>query len=1107
MANVSASFLGYAYYNNGWNPATNTASDFYTTSANYGMPIAGKNNYWRYGVFKISFPSITGPSSGRRLYFNMSLYSGSTGNISFYVTVAKVGRAMSDSAGGGKEATYPSDSDIIIKSQPITCYMNSSGYNRVAFDFDASSMPSSGGTYYIWIWGNNLLYFQYDANITEKTFVCSMSYTPYTACGAPTILALNKVRVIPGGDAILSWSGATTGVSTTIKGYTIYYSDDSGSTWSWMKFISTPATSGSTNVTNWTRGSTRYFCVVTNCAQGSEYDSGRSKRSSALRANTLPYFSVNPALSTNYLPLAGGNIILSWTAADAESTPTVRYKINNGDWTAGTASGTYTYKATASGKFYIYAVDDLGESSEVIELAFTINTPPVISNFSISPVIIEGNSTVPLVERFSANATVTKTNVSYEWLVSIAGVSENYTISTDKNLSDYRITSGGEFALYLTEGKTYKVGLRVNDGYDTSPISWSSSYRRPFTLEAPKIIGFYNGGSISAPSTISGTQSDQYGTHYFLKIKNPTVGDGYPNISKVEVKTAWGNYRFSSNASAAEQTIQINGSSVTPGNKDNAVITVTSSGGHTSITTGSIVRAIIPSLSGATLNMTGPKEGNKVSIRPFTNTSSVSFTSGIGNYSQCQNGFNWVVGYSYDDKEPLTIDLTPTTISGSTMTTNLTASEVNTLFLNSYFESSEGVFNADYDITVSLYAVDNFGQSSNVLYFSGARVLYVEAPVMSATSASVGINYVPSSASYVNILSSSSTNEQRMINDGENVYLTFPAATDYNKDLSGYFVNVAELDSAPAGNYSVYFTTPSNHPINGFYPTVTTSGNNAILQYTLGNYSAHKFLIFQIWAIDKGGRTSKTCAYSSTYLIACRRAIPQLRIDSATSRIESGTTIKNYLDVQIKINDLGDCYNEGAVLSGSYIKNFERTIVSNGIAYANKRKMLIEITYSLQDGFPTSSTLTKVASISLTSNFHDYNGAFTIELPSNFVGKRLYLKARISVTTGYGTDTLGETSGITYVTNISSPYVYFSIMPTITYRAHHLGINTNVFDSLLDNEVLKISDTETRGIIRMVGTEGSGASAQDHEIVVNLKDGTITGDNIYSVKIVKWTSS
>ena len=48
MANVSASFLGYAYYNNGWNPSTDTVSDFYTTSANYGMPITGKNNYWRY---------------------------------------------------------------------------------------------------------------------------------------------------------------------------------------------------------------------------------------------------------------------------------------------------------------------------------------------------------------------------------------------------------------------------------------------------------------------------------------------------------------------------------------------------------------------------------------------------------------------------------------------------------------------------------------------------------------------------------------------------------------------------------------------------------------------------------------------------------------------------------------------------------------------------------------------------------------------------------------------------------------------------------------------------------------------------------------------------
>lgn len=1105
MANVSASFLGYAYYNNGWVPATNAASNFYTTSANYGMAITGKNNYWRYGVFKISLPAVTGPNTGRRLYFNMSLYSGSVGNVSFYATIAKVGRATNDDYGGGKEATYPSDSDIVIKSQSVTCYMNSSGYNRVSFDFDASSMPDSGGTFYLWIWGNSLLFFQYDTSIAEKTFSCSMEYTPYTACGAPTVLSLSQSRIIPGGSSVLSWSGATTGISTTIAGYTVYYSDDGGSTWSWYKFISTSATSGSTDVSNWTRGSSRYFSVITNCAQGSSYDSGYSSTSPALKVNTLPYFLTAPTLSSNYLPSSGGDIVLTWSATDAETTPTVRYKVNNGSWTTGQASGSYTYNATASGKFYIYAVDDLGEASDTVELSFTINTPPIISNLSITPTIISGNSAVPLVERFSASATVSKSNVTYKWLISAEGALGNYTFSTSKILSDYRISSG-QLTLYLARGKTYKIGLQVNDGYDSSSIVWGDTYRRPFTLDRATIVGVYNGGSLTSPANISGTQAGQYGKIYYLKIKNPTVSDGYPNIAKIEAIVNKGTYSFNSTGSAVEQTILVDGSSVTPGNKDNITVSVTSADGRTTLVSSSITRAIIPSLTGATLTMTGPSEDGKIGIRPFTNTSSVSFTSGMGNYSQCQNGFNWHIGYSYNDKTPLMVDFTPT-ISGSTMTYTLNAATVNSTFLNSYFESSSGVFNANYDLVVTLYVTDNFGQSSDTLYSRSARLLYIEAPVMSATTATVGINYVPSSSSYINTVTASSSNEQRMINDGENVYLTFTAATDYNKDLSGYFVNVAELDSVPTASYSTYFTTPSSYPVNGFYPTVTSSGNNAILQYTLGNHSTHKFLIFQIWAVDSGGRTSKTCAYSATYLIACRKASPQLKIDSATSRTETGTTTKNYLDVQIKISDLGDCYNEGAVLSSSYIKNFERTITSNSITYSSKKKMLIEMTYSLQDTFPADSTLTKVASTSLTSNFHEYNGAFTIELPSAFVGQRLYLKARVSVTTGYGTDTLDGTSGITYVTNASSSYVYFTMMPTVAHRAHHLGINTNVFDTLLNNEVLKISDTETRGIIRMVGTEGSGSSAKEHEIIVNLKEGTITGDNIYSVKIVKWTSS
>lgn len=1104
MANVLASFLGYAYYNAGWYPSTNVASDFYTTATNLGMPFCGNNRYWRYGVFKISLPAITGPSAGRHLYFNMSLYSGSVGNASFYVTVAKVGRATSDDKGGGKEATYPDDSDIIIKSQPITCYMSSSGYNRVAFDFDASAMPATGGTYYIWIWGNSLLYFRYNANDTTQTFVCSLSYTPYTACGAPTILSLSQTRNIPGKDVTLSWSGATTGTSTTISGYTIYYSDDGGSTWTWYKTVTSTTTSGSTNVSNWARGSSRYFSIVTNCAQGSSYDSGRSKSSTALKANTLPYFSTAPALSNNYLPSSGGSITVTWVAADKETTPTVKYRINNGAWTTGQADGTFTFTATASGNVYIYAVDDLGEVSDTVALDFLVGTAPIISNLTITPNIIAGNSSTSLVSSFSASATINKTGVSYRWLLYTN--SKTITISSYISLSNYNITS------LVSQGATYQIGLVVNDGYEDSATVWSSTYRRPYTLDAPTIVGFYNGGSVSSPTTISGTQSGQYGSSYFLKIKNPAVNDGYPNILKIEVKTTWGVYGFSSTTSEAQQTIQINGSTVTPGEKDNVIVTVTSTAGETSTASGSITRAIIPSLSGMTLTMTGPLEDNEIGIRPFTNASSVSYSCGTGNYSQCQNGFNWYIGYSYQNKTPITANFTPT-ISGSTMTYILDSSTVNSTFLNSYFESSSGVFNADYKLTVSLHVRDNFGQSSNFLYFNKVKLLYVEAPIMNATEAKIGINYVPSlsSTNYMVEVGASASNAARMINDGEKVYLNLDAATDYNNDLSGYLVRAAILDTIPtkdsSTSYASYFSDSANYQVISFYPEFSTSEGKATLQYTMASFSPHKFLVFQIWAVDNGGRTSETCAYSTTYLIGCRKAIPQLKIDSASVRTETGTTTKNYLDVQINITDLGDSYNEGTILSNSYIRNFERSITANSINYTSIMRMIVEITYSLQVTFPSDSSLTKTVSVVLQNNFHEYNGAFTTEITdSSFLGQKLYIKARVSVTTGYGTSTLSSSNNITYVTNSSSSFVYFTIMPTVAYRNHYLGINTNIFDTISNDEIIRISDTNTRGLIRMTGTE-VGETAQDHEIIINLKEGTITGDNIYSAKIIKWTSS
>lgn len=1111
MANVVASFLGYAYYNNGWNPSTNTASDFYTTATALGLPIMGKSNYWRYGVFKISLPAITGPSAGRHLYFNMSLYSGSVGNASFYVTVAKVGRSTSDDKGGGKEATYPSSSDIIISSQPVTCYMSSSGYNRVAFDFDASALPSTGGTYYIWLWGNSLLYFRYNASDTAQTFVCSLTYTPYTACTAPTSLSLNKTREVPGGTATLSWSGAKAGTSTTISGYNIYYRDYTASgiaagSWSYLKTVTTSSTSGSVSVeVSPTRGYSRYFAIYTLCAQGSAYNSGQSNSSAAFKTNRLPYFT-STSLSQTTFPSTGGTFTVSWSAGVYLGTLQVLIYVPGFDeGTYTTATGTAGSFTTSDSKYVRFTVTD-GLESVSQTLYYTINTVPTISNFSITPNTIAGNSSIALASTISGSGTPNKTNVKYYWLLYTNSVTT--TISNSASLVNYDISN------LVSRGNTYQIGLKVNDGYDDSTISWSATYRRPYLLGSPAIVGLYNGGTTSSPITISGTQSNQYGSSYFLKIKNPTVSDGYPNISKIEVKTTWGVYRFSSTTSAAQQTIQINGSTVTPGEKDNIIVTVTSASGETSTASGSITRAVIPAFSGTSLTMTGPKENNKIGIRPFTNTSSVTYSCGTGNYSQCQNGFKWYIGYSYNNKTPLTTSFTPTSISGSTMTYTLSAATVNSTFLNSYFESSSGIFNADYDLTVSLYAMDNFGQTSDVLYFSDAALLYIEAPVMNATEAKIGINYVPSSSStsYMVEVGTSATNDARMINDGESIYLNLDTATDYNNDLSGYLVYVAELDSAPTKSsttlYASYFSDTAAYPINSFYPTVSVSSGKATLQYTLGSYSAHKFLVFQIWAVDKGGRTSKKCAYSSTYLIACHKAIPQLRIDSASLRTESGTTTKNYLDVQINISDLGDCYNEGAVLSSSYIKNFERSITANSIAYTSIMRMVVEVTYSLQEDFPSDSSLTKTASITLQSDFHGYNGSFSIELTdSNFVGKRLYLKARVSVTTGYGTSTLGGSSNITYVTNSSPSFVYFTIMPTVAYRNHYLGINTNAFDTTTNDEIIRISDTETRGIIRLTGTETSSSTAQDHEIIVNLKEGTITGDNIYSVKIVKWTSS
>lgn len=110
-----------------------------------------------------------------------------------------------------------------------------------------------------------------------------VTYTPYSACGAPTSVTCSRSR----GVVTISWSGATSGTSNAISSYAIIRNTSastSGATTINSSLAST-ATSGST--TNSPGAGTFYYGVRTQGAAGSSYYSGY-KWSSAITVPARP---------------------------------------------------------------------------------------------------------------------------------------------------------------------------------------------------------------------------------------------------------------------------------------------------------------------------------------------------------------------------------------------------------------------------------------------------------------------------------------------------------------------------------------------------------------------------------------------------------------------------------------------------------------------------------------------------------------------------------------------------------------------------------------------------------------------------------------------------
>jgi len=279
--------------------------------------------------------------------------------------------------------------------------------------------------------------FNLRANLTGTI---TLNYGPaYSACGAPTAVAVNQNNVAPGASATLSWSGAKAGTNNAITGYQVYRATASAGTYTLLATVSSTAASGSTSVTAQSTSGSSYFYKILTVGAVSGYNSGQSATYATLTCLvTAPTPPTSVSLSDT-TAAAGSAVTLSWSGATAGTNNAIAgYTVYRAAASAGpydaigttsatsmsvsasmTENATYYFKTAANGTVAGYNSAQstvhaalLTVSSPVTLAAPIIEAPPAgTATYSSRPrVLIEldenadGRSVTPNLDGYTASS-------------------------------------------------------------------------------------------------------------------------------------------------------------------------------------------------------------------------------------------------------------------------------------------------------------------------------------------------------------------------------------------------------------------------------------------------------------------------------------------------------------------------------------------------------------------------------------------------------------------------------------------------------------------------------------------------------------------------------
>lgn len=530
MADAILTGLQHRCYNLGWLPWSDVGvQSQYIGKSNknpYCLQFTVPNDNIINATLKFSFNIVKGSAS-------------SSGTITWDIRTAGPATDTSPQGTSIESGTWSVDG-ITVQDQ------------KKEFSTSVISSLSGGATYYLWLTSDVL--FQAYENSDPSFYNGSISYTNYTACGAPTSITASGI-VTPSGTFTVSWSGASSGTNNAISGYEIYWkvspNGQAPTTSNFTKraYIPSTSTSGSISITlsSAERGHKVVCGVVVRGKAGAKYFS-KIKTGGLVQVNRLPDAPQIVSTNTTVVSTSGTEVIFNVKAgSDKDGQKCALYYATSTTGTRAKFTSPLSKTLNAAATYYFYTYDGI-EYSSPTSISITSNTKPKINNIeaniistytalnsngisgyqkgyadTIQPKITANKSgTLKIIVEMSSSNDTTKSMTSYHHTYALPNYNLTSYNNVILNIYDINTAAVSEFSEKIRQSKNIKWRLKfiLTDGIDDSDAKYFPADGYFYAIaHAPLLDASFNQ---FANSNIPGTIENQIWRKVRMKFYNDT---------------------------------------------------------------------------------------------------------------------------------------------------------------------------------------------------------------------------------------------------------------------------------------------------------------------------------------------------------------------------------------------------------------------------------------------------------------------------------------------------------------------------------------------------------------------------------------------------------